>query len=301
MLAWRIWARAVQQFDDRATAQPWRLVALRRWLACSAVVLLLATWTLWMPQHVYPQVPLLAGWSGLPSVGEWVAIATAVVALGATMITRQRNNTWRIGLMVFATALVLLFCGDQHRLQPWAYQFIVLAVVLATVESWRSIVLARMLAVSIYFYSALSKFDETFLTTLGPRFRDTLLAPLGLSGDHWGLSVVFPLGELAVATLLFFRPTRSAGWVSSLGMHALMLVILGPLGLGHSWGVLLWNVYFIGQNLILFAPFGNARTSISAAVGNPTQRHWIQQATPPAAVSLVAEILLAVVLLWPAF
>ncbi len=304
MLLWRIWARVVQQFDDRVTAQVGRLSALRRWLAFSALALLLATWTLWTPQHVFPQVPLLTQWSGLPGVGEWVAMATAVVALFATMVTPQRNNLWRVCLLVFAASLVLLFCGDQHRLQPWAYQFVVLAIVLATVASWRAIVLARMLAVSIYFYSALSKFDETFLTTIGPQFRDTLFDWFGSSAEHWGVSTmlpfVFPLGEMVVALLLIFRPTRFIGWLGSLVMHGLMIAILGPLGLGHSWGVLLWNVYFVGQNLILFAPAGNVSASISTDRKNSSEPGRIQVATPSARFSWLAEILLAAVLLWPA-
>ncbi len=300
MLVWRIWARLVQQFDDRATAQEWRLTALRRWLTFSAFVLLIATWTLWTPQNVYPRVPLLTGWSGLPATGETIAIATAVVALLATLATWKRAYTWRLGLLVFAVAMVLLFCGDQHRLQPWAYQFVVLAIVLAAVAPWRAIVLARMLAVSIYFYSALSKFDETFLTTIGPRFRDSLLGWSGLSVDHWGVAVMFPLGELAVAMLLVFRRTRTVGWIGSLAMHGLMLLILGPLGLGHRWGVLLWNVYFVGQNLILFAPLDRLRRSSRADDGNPIQPRRIQTITRSRVLSALAETLLAMVLIWPA-
>jgi hypothetical protein len=37
-------------------------------------------------------------------------------------------------------------------------------------------------------------------------------------------------------------------------MHVGLLLILGPWGLDHKPGVLIWNVYFIFQNVLLFRP-----------------------------------------------
>lgn len=302
MLVWRIWARVVRQFDDRATAEGWRAVALRRWLAFSALALFAATWKLWTPQDVYPQVPLLPGWAGLPPVGEWFAGAMATAALLVVLLSPQKSKLWPVGSIAFAGAMILLFCGDQHRLQPWAYQFVVLAIVFAAVEPWRALVLARMLTVSIYFYSAQSKLDQTFLTTTGSQFRDTLLGWFGLNAEQPAMALLFPLGELAVAVLLVFRPTRTLGLVGSLVMHTLMISILSPLGLGHSWGVLLWNAYFLGQNAILFLPplhkrTEQAATSIDDVILPAEQRPSARAGT--FAFSFSAELFLAVVLLWP--
>ena len=36
-------------------------------------------------------------------------------------------------------------------------------------------------------------------------------------------------------------------------LHGLLLVILGPWGLDHKPGVLLWNAYFIVQDVLLLA------------------------------------------------
>ena len=35
-------------------------------------------------------------------------------------------------------------------------------------------------------------------------------------------------------------------------MHGALMLTLGPLGLGHEWGVFLWNVYFGVQAWLLF-------------------------------------------------
>ncbi len=302
MLLWRVWARVVQQFDDRSTAEAWRPEALRRWLALCMLALLGATWKLWTPQDVYPQVPLFTFWPGLPALLEWVALASCVVSLFAVLLVPRRSNLWRLAFLFVAATVCLLFCGDQHRLQPWAYQFVLLAIVFAVVEPWRAMVLARMLTVSIYFYSAISKLDQTFLTTIGPQFRDTLLDWFGLTTEHATVAALFPLGELAVAVLLVFRPTRTLGGLASLVMHGLMLFILGPFGLEHSWGVLLWNVFFIGQNTILFAPARRsstlqAPTNVAHSAGILTP--GLQTPSRSVFLSAAAETLLAAALLWP--
>lgn len=301
MLLWRIWARVVRQFDDRATAERWRAVVFRRWLALSALALLAATWKLWTPQEVYPQVPLLSGWAGLPAAGAWIAGASVAGSLSVVLLSSQQGKLCRIALIVFATSVVLLFCGDQHRLQPWAYQFVVLAIVLAAVEPWRALVLARMLTVSIYFYSALSKLDQTFLTSTGAQFRDTLLGWFGMNTESPAVALLFPLGELAVALLLVFRPTRTLGLFSSLAMHLLTIAVLSPVGLSHSWGVLLWNAYFLGQNIILFWPPLHKPSEQDATAINDEVRPGEQRpkTTGAFAFSVLAQTLLAAVLLWP--
>jgi hypothetical protein len=64
--------------------------------------------------------------------------------------------------------------------------------------------------------------------------------------------MVFPAAELAVALGLCFARTRTVALVGAITLHLLLLVILGPVGLGHKPGVLVWNVYFIVQDVLLF-------------------------------------------------
>ncbi len=114
----------------------------------------------------------------------------------------------------------------------------------------------RLLVVSFYFYSAATKLDDSFLHTLGQQFLEALA---GSRAAAWSpavrlaLAAVFPLGELAVAAGLAFRRTRRAALAGAVLLHVLLLVILGPWGLDHKPGVLIWNAYFIVQDLLLFA------------------------------------------------
>jgi len=68
-------------------------------------------------------------------------------------------------------------------------------------------------------------------------------------------------------------------------MHALLLLILGPLGLQHQPGVLLWNVFFIGQAYLLFWPLKSERPGTDVKPCHPPNR--------------LANLTLYFVLLWP--
>ncbi len=150
-------------------------------LAWSVFGLLLfaVTWRLWVSQDVYAQIPLIrvAG-----SVPEWIECSLAAVVLsvlagvGLQKISELsgeggRWTGWfprRIAGDVFISALGGLFLIDQHRLQPWAYQLALIAIVLRFAGSpQRGLVLLRVLTISIYLYSAIGKFDYQFLHTVG--------------------------------------------------------------------------------------------------------------------------------------
>ena len=116
----------------------------------------------------------------------------------------------------------------------------------------------RLVVVSVYFYSALSKFDYQFLHTLGQQFLSTLIGFVGATTDDWPalirvcVTAAFPVGELLIALGLCWTPTRRAAVVAAVLLHVILLLILGPLGLRHKPGVLIWNLYFIVQAIVLF-------------------------------------------------
>ena len=63
---------------------------------------------------------------------------------------------------------------------------------------------------------------------------------------------IFPLGELLIACgLMLPRIQRPAAWLG-ICLHVVLILILGPIGLKHHLGVLIWNLFFIAQLAILF-------------------------------------------------
>jgi hypothetical protein len=255
-----------------------RAEALRRVVALFALLLIAATWPLWSPWEKFPQVPLVPG-NWLPGVwAQWVAGGLLVAALMTMLICRTgRIARGACALMAVGFAAAMLF--DQGRMQPWAYQFMLFAVLLASCGPRSVVTLARVLVIAFYFESALTKLDESFLHTLGQQFLATLVGAVGASTEEWGPAVrlaavaVFPVGELLVAVGLVFRATRTLALAAAVLLHALLLAILGPWGLAHQPGVLLWNAYFIVQDVVLFWPERDKAEAGATAVA-PQRVPW---------------------------
>ncbi|MEO8497105.1 MAG: MauE/DoxX family redox-associated membrane protein, partial [Planctomycetota bacterium] len=142
--------------------------------------------------------------------------------------------------------------------QPWAYQFVLFAVIMANCRASVATQVLRWIVVSIYVYSAISKFDYQFLHSLGPQFLSTLVGFFGVVSANWPtalqawLAMLFPIGELLVGIGLLVPCTRRLAIFAAIGSHLLLLLILGPWGLSHQPGVLVWNLYFIAQAWMLF-------------------------------------------------
>jgi hypothetical protein len=197
-----------------------------------------------------------------------------------SVIAGEARPLPKAGLALFTACLSASILLDQHRLQPWAYQFVIVGAVLSLAPTGYGLRLVRLLVVSIYFWSAVSKLDAAFLVSHGQLLLDGLLRAARIDAGAWSLdvrraaAVLFPVGEFAVGVLLFVPRTRVCGLAASIAMHALLLLTLGPWGLGHKPGVLIWNVYFIVQNVLLFrrnstpepqTPFGEVAAYRSAA------------------------------------
>ena len=233
--------------------------ALRVWSAISIFVLVLATFKVWLPSlgfnDEFPQVPLLSSLAGVPDVVDLVAL---IGFLGGWLLVgfSSRKLLGTSCAILFGAVLVGL---NQHRLQPWCYQLLIFAVLLALRDSQLSLRLLRGFVVSIYLYSALSKLDFEFLHTVGQQFLSVPLSALGTTSPEdpsaagrMAMTLAIPTSEFVVGVGLIFKPTRRWAGFAACVLHFGLLYVLGPLGLNHSWGVLLWNVHFFGVVYLLF-------------------------------------------------
>jgi len=285
-----------------------RAAWLGRSVAAFAAVLFAATWRLWTPQTDFPQVPLIGWAAGLPAWCDWMVASCAMAALLGVLASRYETRFHRAAWLVFACAVAMSIVLDQHRLQPWAYQFAVLGIVLAAFDARRAVAVARLLTVSIYFYSAVSKFDYLFLHGLGQQFAASLAGIAGLSLDGWpegcrlSMAAAFPIGELLVAGALVVRRTRTLGVAAAIAMHVMLMIIVGPWGLGHKPGVLIWNLFFVVQNVVLFAGMkGPPRAQREGDVAMGKMPHETAQGAAPSSRvgRWMAEAVVAAVLLLP--
>jgi len=272
----------------------------QRLSAASGLLLIGATWRLWTPQTDFPQVPLIAPVAAWPAWFGWLGLIVIVASLLTALLAVGKSRGRRPALLLFAAAVVFMAMLDQHRLQPWAYQLAITAIVLAAREPTRAFALLRLLVVSIYVYSSLGKFDYQFLNSVGSQFLTTAADWIGVNAGGWTaqtralLAVFFPLGELAVAMLLIFPRTRRAGVVAALMLHGGLLLLLGPWGLNHEAGVLLWNVYFAAQAVLLFWPERDAAPAETPAPASERAAH-----RPAIGRVGVAELLIGCVVVAP--
>ncbi len=285
-----------------------RAAQLRRALVAFTLAMLLATWRLWTPQAIFPRVPLLQTLAALPAALDWLLLGLAVAGL-AVAIFSSSARVWPAALRTFAGACLGLILLDQHRLQPWAWQAVLVALALANCPPPRALALVRLLTLSIYLYSGWSKLDYEFLHTLGQQF---IAVPLRIVGanpadwpDAWRLAAagMLPLAEIALAGAFCFRRLWTAALAGSIVLHGLLLVVLGPWGLNHSAAVLLWNAYFIVQNLLLFSGGTTQSSAIGAAesaraAGAPIEPGSGRLANRATQALLVAAMLLPILEPW---
>ena len=234
-----------------------RAIWLRRTMAIFGLLLFAITWRLWTPQTDFPQIPFFGWLRQVPGFVDWIAAAGTVVGLIAMLSTKYRWAKPAIILFVVSTSLLILL--NQHRLQPWAYLMLVTSCLLVCLPNKTSLIWVRRIVISIYIYSAISKFDYQFVFTVGEQMLNVLLGFVHLETTglpQWlqiSLVLCLPMSELLIGCLLLFSKTRKFGGWLAIGLHTSLLLVLGPLGLNHQPGVLIWNAWFIVQAWLLFA------------------------------------------------
>ena len=218
------------------------------------ILFLIVTAPIWFPATDSPAVPMLAAARVLPVWLASVLSSILVIVLTAAALMTRGRATWFLATIL----LTLLFLLDQQRLQPWAYQSSIYGLVFASMNRTIATRWLVPMAASIYIYSAWGKFDYQFVHTVGVDFLGTIAKPFGglpetmEIGTKSKLALLFPAGELAIGILLIPRTTRRAAGLLAIGLHLALLAILGPWGLNHSAGVLIWNVLLILQACFLF-------------------------------------------------
>lgn len=255
------------------------------------LVLLLGSWwlllgvtsRLWIGASPLPRIPWIPlGWLTQSAV-EWISTGMLgiLLAIHLAWLSGRISDRSMGGASAVLWGAVLLL--DQNRLQVWAWQFWILLLTYALFPAGQRLAVTRSLAISIYFFSAVSKLDLTFLKDTGPQllrglFRalqlEQLWHPEQVGFLAWGL----PLGELLIVALLLLPGAghRRWGWRLAWLMHLALLLTLGPLGLGHHAGVLCWNLYFLLQNLLLYR----------AELAGPSNQDSAERAAPPLSLSI---------------
>ncbi|HWE39219.1 MAG TPA: hypothetical protein VG406_21900 [Isosphaeraceae bacterium] len=215
--------------------------------------MLATSWPLWVESPDFPRVPFVAGLPDPSRSASWVAFGLLVAAVAGGV-------AWRPALASGAVVLAALVAQDQHRLQPWAYQYFLVSIALAACPAGEASGLSRLFVVALYVHSGLSKLDASFVHGLGAEFLAVATRPFGLHPRAWpdwvrtAATLAMPAAESGIGVGLCSRRTRRPALVGAIGMHLALLFVLGPAGLDHSANVLIWNGALIVEDVILFGP-----------------------------------------------
>jgi hypothetical protein len=237
--------------EEGAAAQV--AIRVRVALGLATLVMLGLSWPLWIEPSDLPRVPFRDQFPQATAAGSWVLFGLLLASVAAGVARRA----WLGPSLVLFGVLVL---QDQHRLQPWVYQYLVFGLLLATLRARQAVVFARGWLIALYFYSGLSKLDLSFCRELGVSFLATAVRPFGGNVGSWpapwrDLAVLaLPSFEIAVAMALLFRRTQRLGMLGAIVIHTVLILILGPWGLRQSTIVLVWNGAMLVEILLLFGP-----------------------------------------------
>lgn len=226
-----------------------------RCLATFQMLLMLATWPLWFAPSRFPVVPLFS--QSLPLLAIPVASALLfLTCLAISLIRFPTAPTSRIAgrpllcSLALVAAVVPVLC-NQHCLQAWHWLFILAMLIAITHTPETRAPQLRLTICTLYLCSGLSRITANPQAGIAGLIARQLLEFLPGPPDHTANTVNFTchaLSALEISTgiMLLFnsRRIRVPGAVLAVLMHASLLLALGPTGLNHHPGVLLWNLCF---------------------------------------------------------
>ena len=231
--------------DDFEFRRAW----CRRVLAVGMLLLIAATRPLWFSLGEFPQVPWFEFLCVTPQWVDWCLSGVMVLSLLAMAVVRVGTSWNQIAGAVLIGSLTCLLLLNQHRLQPWAW-FVLLATIATSARADYSLRWMRWLFFGVYFFSGLSKLEASFIEGGGDWLIDGLLRPFGgsshsltRSGREFLLQAL-STGEMIAAFCVVVPRLRRFGLFLVLAMHGALILALGPWGLDHKPGVLLWNGMF---------------------------------------------------------
>lgn len=229
--------------------------ALVKLLTATFLVTILLTPVLWIDERALPTVPVF---NLYPLCWELnLALISLTVLSLILLFFKPGNKIYFTALLVSQLSLMLF---DQARWMPYFIQFLVMIGIVVFAlnkdEKFQQTALAslKLIIFSIYFWAGIQKFNYTFLVKVFPWFVSPItqwLPESFLDAFHFTAFLV-PLLEVSFALMLLHDRTKAWAVLGFTGMHAFILICLGPLG--HNWNssVWPWNVVMVAMVWILF-------------------------------------------------
>lgn len=207
----------------------------------------------WITDRIYPVIPPLDIVKNVPGFVHLFAFGFSLLAL--LLILFKENRLLLISLFLSE----ILSCSlDTVRWQPWEYMYLcILLIMIINFHKPKNIILlVHLFLVSVYVFSGLHKLNRSFLSLAWMNM--ILIDFFGLSMDVilkyklFFVGLLIPIVELALAILLLISKSKRKISYVLMGIHVVILIVIGPFGLQHNSVVWFWNLAMIGMLLIIY-------------------------------------------------
>ncbi|MFL5752143.1 MAG: HTTM domain-containing protein [Bacteroidia bacterium] len=238
---------------------PRRLRAIKNFIALGLLASVSVSWRLWISDRDFPLVPVFDGLTPLPVPADKILFGLFLFCTVMLLFARRPRFSIAIVLLIGA----YLAIADQNRLQPWFYQYMLMLLVLAF-YNWRVdepkdhtaiFTTLKIIVAAIYFWSGIQKLNPNFMADTWP----WLIKPLESIFTPEGCTVILKSGygipfiEIFIGIALFSASAKRIAIPLAIGMHLLILILMGPFGHNYNpviWG---WNLGMVFMIYFLFA------------------------------------------------
>ena len=202
---------------------------------------------LWIANRVFPLAP---PFDFLYAVPNSVHIFLYIVSMVCLALCVFKPSIHRLLPIIIITEILSCLL-DQNRWQPWEYQYLFMLFVLWYNKKNNDAALLFLIVIisSTYFYSGLQKFNPHYLTLTWKKIfmEDFFRIPQNISNQATAirLGYIVPLFEMTFGITLIIKKTRKFAIVSSIAMHLILMLVVGPGGVNYNLTVWSWNIAMI--------------------------------------------------------
>jgi hypothetical protein len=209
---------------------------------------LLASAPVWSGARSFPLLPVAPWFPGF--VAPWDQVLF-VVMLGALVVA---GWFFRPAVGCFLVAGLVAFLQDQNRGQPWFYMYWVM-LLLALFRGHVPLAACRLAMTAVYVWSGIQKCNERYFQVVPEWFAAPAVEwgwPAFLVQALRVAVMAAPFIEVAIGIAVWIPQARLWALGAAAALHAVALLILGPLGHNYNWVVWPWNLAMVALMYVLF-------------------------------------------------
>lgn len=211
---------------------------------------------LWMSNRLFPLVPVFDWFPKMPTSIEYLFLVLLVVSLVGVIC----NRFTKMGIVVSVCVTVILILFDITRLQPWVYQYVATLCVLGFYYGKRNISkdfylgLIGFIIATVYIYSGIHKLHPQFSNVIFPEITKHLFAgpSIGSSALYSFFANAIPWVEIGIGFALLNRRPRTFGIIFAAIMFLVIMITIGPLGVGINSIVWPWDIALLLLAIAVF-------------------------------------------------